>query len=123
MLAALDDAPGFYRELVQAGAVRLGRPTIPGSSWRLPDGTLPDSLESEAVWTAEALADPASAPDGLPVIRLPYLILLKMSAGRGTDFADLTRMLGGADDEALARVRAAVAIHSPGDLEDLESII
>ncbi len=123
VLIAAASAPDFYGELTQAGAKRIGPLSIPGSSWRLPNGTLLDVLESVAPWVREALADPAIAPDGLPVIRLPYLILLKLSAGRGTDFADLTRMLGGADDAALAGVRAAVAAHLPDDAEDLESII
>jgi hypothetical protein len=123
VLISVDDAPLFYEELTQAGASHIGPLAIPGNSWRLPNGTLLDVLESDAPWTQDAFSDPAVAPDGLPVIRLPYLILLKMAAGRGTDFADLTRMLGGASDEALAEVRAAVTTYTPDDLDDLESII
>jgi hypothetical protein len=123
VLIAVEDRDAFYTDLERTGAQRLGGLSIPRSSWGLPNGTLLDVLASDAPWTLAALANPTFAPDGLPVIRLPYLILLKLSAGRGIDFADLTRMLGGADDDALAEVRAAVATYLPEDCEDLESII
>jgi hypothetical protein len=54
---------------------------------------------------------------------LPYLVLLKMAASRGRDIGDLTTMLGLADAQALADVRAAVARFSPVDSEDLETLI
>jgi len=37
-----------------------------------------DVLAENAPWVAEAVTNPASAPDGLPVISLPYLVLMKM---------------------------------------------
>lgn len=39
------------------------------------------------------------------------------------DTADLSRMLGLASEEELARVRAVVARYAPADTEDLESLI
>ena len=37
-------------------------------------------------------------PDGLPIIDLPYLVLMKLSASRTQDLADISRMLGLADE-------------------------
>ena len=71
----------------------------------------------------EALTNPAIAPDGLPVIRLPYLILLKLRSSRGTDAGDLSRMLGGADKDALEQVRAVIEQYQPDAVEDLEGFI
>jgi hypothetical protein len=54
---------------------------------------------------------------------LPFLVLMKMEASRSLDFGDLTRMLGLASDEELARVRSVVAHYVPNEAEDLESLI
>ncbi len=59
----------------------------------------------------------------MPVIALPYLVLLKMAAGRGQDLADIQRMLGQADDSALAEVREVTQRFRPEDADDLESLI
>ena len=61
--------------------------------------------------------------DGLPVLPLPYIVLLKLRSSRAIDVADLSRMLGLADDEALAEVRDKVQEFAPADAEDLEAII
>ena len=123
VLVTVEDAGRFYDELRQAGGGRIGALTIPGSSWRLPDGTPLDVLESDAPWVHEAIRSPMVAPDGSPVIRLPYLVLLKMRAGRTTDIGDVSRMLGGADEPALEQVRVTVGAYQPEDVEDLESLI
>jgi hypothetical protein len=52
---------------------------------------------------------------------MPYLVLMKFQAGRVQDIADVTRMLGQADAQALDAVRAL--FHPPADLSDLESLI
>ena len=108
VLVAAEDAERFYAELQQAGGLRQGSLTIPGSHWRLPDGTSLDVLETEEPWVRKALAGAVIAPDGLPVISLPFLVLLKMRAGRVTDIADVSRMLGGADEALWSQVRAVV---------------
>lgn len=60
---------------------------------------------------------------GLPVIPLPYLVIMKLDASRHQDVADLARMLGQASEQQLAEVRAAVQRWRPADQEDLEAII
>jgi len=74
-------------------------------------------------WLEEALAAPRVDPAGYPVLDLPYLILMKLMANRGVDIGDMTRMLGLASEEELARVRAAAQQFSPEDVEDLETLI
>lgn len=123
ILIRASDAPAIAEELQHAGFIQTGPLSIGGTSWQAPNGAMLDVLESEAPWIGEALANPNIAPDGLPVIALPYLVLLKLEAGRGQDLADIQRMLGQADEQALQAVRDVVRMYRPADLEDLESLI
>jgi len=123
VLVAAASAEAFYRELARGGATKGGLLAIGGSHWRLPDGTPLDVLEEDAAWVAEAMAAPAAGPDGLPVIALPYLVLLKMRSSRGIDIGDLTRMLGAADEADLERTRRVVRTYMSDGEEDLESLI
>jgi hypothetical protein len=123
ILVLTQDAANLYRELEQAGSTRTGELSIGGSTWKLPDGTYLDVIESRDSWVREAITNPNKAPDGLPIIGLPYLVLMKLQASRGIDIGDLTRMLGGADETALRLVRRAVQDFLPDAVEDLESLI
>jgi len=109
--------------LQEAGYQILGQLSIPGYSLRSPEGTEVDVIFGKDAWLIEALAHPKRDAAGYPVIDLPYLILLKMTAQRAQDWADVSRMLGLASDAELDEVRAAVARYSPEDSEDLESLI
>lgn len=82
-----------------------------------------DVREEDSLWAAEAVANPASAPNGLPVISLPYLVLMKMRASRGIDMGDLTRVLGAADDKAIQETRRIIAGNLADGVEDLEGLI
>mgnify|MGYP001252823881 CR=1 FL=1 len=57
------------------------------------------------------------------MIALPYLVLMKLEASRVQDLADISRMLGLADDPALDQVRAVVRTYMDDAREDLESLI
>lgn len=57
------------------------------------------------------------------MLPLPYLVLMKLQAGRVQDVADLARMLGQASAAQLAVVRRLCTMWRPEDLEDLESLI
>ena len=117
VLVAAGRAEAFHQQLERSGIGRV----IPDS---LPLDVLEeDALEEDAAWVAEALAAPAAGPDGLPVIALPYLILLKMRASRGIDIGDLTRMLGAADEADLEKTRQVIRAHMSDGEEDLESLI
>ena len=122
LLVLAADAPRLYAELAEAGCVRTGTLSIGGTTWRTPTGSELDVLESSEPWAAEAVPDP-DRTTGLPVIRLPYLVLMKLQASRAQDVADLSRMLGQADEATLAQVRAVVRTYRSEDLEDLESLV
>jgi len=113
------------QRLAAAGWTRTGDLAIGGSSWSSADGVDLDVVWLDTPWAEDALREAASNPDkqGLPVLPLPYLVLLKLSAARMQDTADATRMLGLADDTMLDRVRAVVRQHAPEDAEDLEALI
>lgn len=96
---------------------------IPGYLLQSPDGVQIDLLLGETPWLQTALANPQQDQAGYPVIDLPYLVLMKLNAMRAQDWADITRMLGWANEDELDAVRAAVATYSPEDSEDLESLI
>lgn len=110
-------------DLAQAGAQPLERLSAGGSSCLLPDGTVLDILFFSEPWAEDALRAPLVAPDGLPVIGLPYLVLMKLLASRGIDLGDLTRMLGGADEHALHAVRSVIQTYASDAVDDLESLI
>jgi hypothetical protein len=88
-----------------------------------PEGVELDVLFGNDKWLKKALANPGQDPAGYPVIKLPYLVMMKMNAQRVRDFGDLGTMLGWASDVDLDEVRAVVKQYAPEDLEDLESLI
>jgi hypothetical protein len=123
ILVLAGDQKAVERELTVAGCQKLGVLAIGGSTWALPNGTTLDVVISDAPWARAAIESSLQTADGIPVIALPYLVLMKLYAGRSQDIADITRMLGGADESALAEVRAVVAWHNPEAVNDVESMI
>ena len=87
---------------------KIGNLNIAGTQWQLNDGTSLDVLEFEGDWVTEAITSPNYSPDGLPVISLPYLILMKLMAGHSQDIADISRMLGVAEDLQLEQVKKVI---------------
>ena len=122
ILVLARDAPSLYRELVEAGCVRVGSLTVGGTSWETPEGEL-DVIESSEPWAEAAVASPNRSPTGLSVIALPYLVLMKIQASRAQDLADLVRMLALADEPTREQVRDVVRRFQPTVLEDIESMI
>lgn len=123
ILILAEDAPLIYQDLELAGSQRIGELSIAGSQWQLSDGTSLDVIESTADWVSQAIANPNYAPDGLPIVALPYLVLMKLTASRTQDLADVSRMLGEATGSALQEVREVISIYLPSAVEDLESLI
>jgi len=112
------------RELMRtAGCKYIQEIAIGGSTWEMPDANLVDIIESDEIWISEALDELNRDAQGLPIISLPYLVLMKLRSGRTQDLADISRMLGLADDDDIHRVRKIVEKYQPDDLEDLESLI
>ncbi|MEW5987475.1 MAG: hypothetical protein AB1791_12650 [Chloroflexota bacterium] len=117
------DEDEVVERLRKAGYTIESELAVPGYLMRSPEGVELDVLFGRYPWLNEALANPEYDPAGYPVLGLPYLIIMKMKAGRGRDVGDLTTMLGWASDDELTKVREIVARYIPEDLEDLESLI
>jgi hypothetical protein len=117
------DGKTAIKRLEQAGYRTVSQLAIPGNLMRSDNGTELDVIFGDYPWLTEALNHPACDLAGYPVIKLPYLIMLKMAAQRTQDWADVSRMLGWASDSDLDEVRATVKQYAPEDLEDLESLI
>ncbi len=117
------DSETAIKKLEQAGYHVVSQLSIPGCLMLSPDGTELDVIFGNYAWLDEALNHTANDPAGYPIVKLPYLILLKMEAQRAQDWADVSRMLGWASETDLDEVRAVVKRYMPQDLEDLESLI
>lgn len=117
------DGGAVIERLKQAGYRVISRLAIPGYLMLSPEGVEVDVLFGDYPWLEEALKDPAYDPAGYPVVKLPYLIILKMAAQRTRDWGDLGTLLGWASDADLDEVRTVVKRYAPEDLEDLESFI
>jgi hypothetical protein len=123
ILISAEDSELIYQDLKNAQAKKIADLSIAGSQWQLSDNTSLDVLEGEDDWVKEAIAHPNYAPDGLPIIALPYLVLMKLSASRTQDLADVSKMLGLAKQEELNQVQQIVKTYLPTAEEDLESLI
>lgn len=123
ILINTEDAELIYQDLEKAEGKKVGNLSISGSQWQLADNTSLDVLEGEDEWVKEAVLNPNYAPDGLPIIDLPYLVLMKLAASRTQDLADISRMLGLADESALTKIKSVVKAYLSTSMEDLESLI
>ena len=123
ILVQKNDGEAVVKKLEGAGYHVVSRLAVPGYLMLSPDGVELDIIFGSYPWLKEALAHPAYDPAGYPVVKLPYLIILKMTAQRAQDWADVSRMLGWASDADLDEVRAVIKRYIPEDLEDLESLI
>lgn len=119
------DAAMARQKLQAAGFVLQGELSIGGATWCARDGQAIDVIEGREEWWSVALEEAQANRDaqGLPVLPLRYLVLMKFQAGRVQDIADVTRMLGLASAENLNRVRALFQQYAPDDVSDLESLI
>jgi len=123
VVVASQDAPEVYRRLKDAGFTEGPTFLVGGRSYTTPDGVPVDVVASDAPWIGEALAQVCEDPQGLPVLPLPYLVLMKVQAGRTQDLADAARMLGAAPEEERQAARELFRRWLPDALEDLESLI
>ena len=120
-----EDRQEVWRKLKEARFVYQGELNIGGTSWMIPTNEIVDVLEGKETWLSPALAEAQINRDaqGLPILPLPYLVLMKFQAGRTLDLGDITRMLGQADMAQLNATRALFTEYHPQDIEDLESLI
>ena len=125
VLIAAKDGPAARQRLAQTQYQYQQELTVGGSAWRSPDGIDVDVLESNDSLVAQALVEAQQNLDvqGLPILPLPYFVLMKLESGRVQDVADLARMLGQAEEDRLHEVRRVVQAHKPDPAGDLESLI
>lgn len=126
VVIAISEAELVHQKLRESGFQEQGRlALVRGSTWIAPNGQEIDVLEGEADWWREAIHAAQSNRDvqGLPILPLPFLALMKYQAGRAQDLADIERMLGQADDVTLEATRRLFQQHAPAELDDLNSLI
>lgn len=117
------DSATVRRALTNAGFAFVQELLIGGSMWESADKRTLDVLERDDDWVDEAVRDVGEDPQGLPVVKLPYLVLMKLHSSRTQDLADVSRMLGRADDITLTEVLRVAEVHLPESVEDVKSLI
>lgn len=125
ILVRTEDGEAVRRRLREAGFRYQCELVAGGSSWLSPDGLPVDVMERPEPLYAQGILEAQQNRDlqGLPVLPLPYLALMKFQSGRLQDIADVARMLGQASNEVLNATRGLFKKVLPGDIEDLESLI
>ena len=123
ILVRHQDGDEVWERLEMAGYRYITHLAVPEFLARSPDGVDLDVILGDYAWLDKALSHPQRDSAGYPVLDLPYLVLMKMISVRVQDMADVSRMLGLASEEELARVRAVVARYAPNEADDLESLI
>src|SRR5437763_538557 len=80
----LSASPAVRERLQKAGFRYVGEVTVGGSTSSSPDGTAVDVLEAHAPWAGDAPRQAQQNRDlqGLPVLPLPFFILMKLQSGR-----------------------------------------
>jgi hypothetical protein len=118
-----DDAQ-VRQALIAAGYSLTGELSIGGFSVQAADPTEApiDVLTRTDAWLDEALAAPILDPAGHPVLGRPYLILLKLQAGRTQDLADVQRLLARTPTAERETIRRLVNHESPELAEDYDSL-
>ncbi|MBV6394271.1 MAG: hypothetical protein KPEEDBHJ_03524 [Anaerolineales bacterium] len=117
------DGETAIQRLKDAGYRIKSKLAVPGYLLVAPDETELDVIFGSYEWIEEALSKTGIDAAGYPVVRLPYLTVMKLQAERSQDWTDVSRMLGWAEEKDLDEVRAVVAKYAPEDLEDMEALI
>jgi hypothetical protein len=109
---------------IAAGYHITGQLSIGGFSVQSTTAAEPpiDVLTRADHWLDAALAAPGVDPAGYPVLARPYLMLLKLQAGRTQDLADVQRLLARTPGAERATTRTLVLRESPDLVEDFESL-
>lgn len=125
ILVRKEDSAEVQRRLKVAGFKYQSELAAGGSSWLTPEGVPVDVVERSEPWFVKGIMEAQRNRDqqGLPVLPLPYLVLMKFQSGRVQDIADVARMLGQASADTVTAVLELFKKVQPGDLEDLESLI
>lgn len=118
------DSVAVRDAFVRAGYRVTGTLTIGGFTVQATDSAeVPiDVLTRDDQWLNAALASPTVDPAGFPVLGRPYLLLMKLHAGRTQDLADVQRLLARTSQAERAQIRELVWQEHPELLEDYDSL-
>ncbi|GAC1406285.1 MAG: hypothetical protein NVSMB64_11850 [Candidatus Velthaea sp.] len=94
-----------------------------GERWDVPNELPVDLIWSDQEWVSDALAVAEQDPTGVRYAPLWAIVVTKLDASRTKDQGDIARVLGFANDAALAETRRRVAELLPDEIDDLETYI
>ncbi|MEO1386699.1 MAG: hypothetical protein AAFV85_04880 [Cyanobacteria bacterium J06634_6] len=121
LMVLSEESTTVEQALRSAGWAQLGVISFGGSSWQSQNGELIDLLHApDQSWVTAALNAPVMTPEGLPIIDLPYLLILKLSATRAVDISDIVGMLQHASDAEKQRIRQTIETYRSDLLEDFD---
>lgn len=122
-LVVLTEDAGAWDLFMQASGFTR-RAVLSVGGWAYLRGTSEvDLLVAGAAWAPAAVREAQdNKRDGLPVLPLPWLVCMKLDAGRTVDGADVSRMVGALSRIQFDDLRNVLAPWlSPEDREDLEA--
>lgn len=119
------DAAAVRAAFEAAGYRVIGQLSIGGFTVQIsdPDAMPIDVLTRDDPWLDDALAHPVYDNAGYPVLGRPYLVLIKLQAGRTQDLADVQRLLARTPSTERAAIRDLVERFSPELVEDYDSLV
>ncbi|WP_238613404.1 hypothetical protein [Candidatus Oscillochloris fontis] len=123
ILMHADDAYTARQAFLKAGYSFQGDLSIGGFTVQLAHEPPIDVLTRNDPWLDMVLRQPVRDPANMPVLARPYLILLKLQAGRTQDLADIQRLLALTPPTERQQVRQVVEQFSPEFLEDFDALI
>lgn len=107
-------------EMLELGALKIGSiatDQLVGSTWLL-NGLEVDLMAGDQLWLKAAFNNPNGK-----YIALPYLVVMKFTAGRAKDMADISVMLANTSSKGVKRVRDIFSRYLKEYIEDLDSLI
>jgi hypothetical protein len=117
------DSQAVRTAFIASGFVLVGELSIGGFSVRTTTTSAPiDVIIRSDSWLDTALLAPAQDSAGYPVLGRPFLILLKLEAGRTQDLADVQRLLAYTASEERASIRTLIVAEQPELVEDYDSL-
>ncbi len=123
ILIHMQDEQAVRDAFTHAGYTIAGILAIGGFTAEHPSSMPIDVLTSSAPWLEAALARPSRDAAGYPVLPRPYLMLLKMQAGRPQDWVDVQRMLRSTPSDERASTRTLIDQYLPELLDDYDALI
>lgn len=120
-----ENAEIAQQKLSEAGWTQTSQLSIGRTSWRSASGEEIDVLEGREEWWPMGIRKAQENRDaqGLPILSMPYLVLMKFQSGRAIDIGDISRMLGQADEDNLDETRKLFSQYEIDGMDDLESLI